>query len=350
LHRAPHRPISPPVAAAPATAIRVEQDVADLYEQLGVARGANEAEIKKAYRKLAKELHPDRNKDNPPAAERFNSVTQAYDILTDKDKRARYDRGEIDESGNPRSPFGYGGGGPGGGGFGGGGAGGPGGFRRTVDGSEFEFGQDNGDISDLFEGLFGGARRSGGGFGGFGRRQPPPPAKGADLAYRLEVPFEDAATLKDQRVTFSGGKTISIKLPKGVEEGTRIRLAGQGQPGPGGNGDAIITIHIKPHPFFRREGDNIRLDLPIALDEAVLGAKVRVPTVDGPVMLSVPKGSTSGKTLRLKGKGFTGRDGKRGDQLVTLMVDVPAGDEELERFVEGWSRKGKMNPRAALGV
>ncbi|HEX8644798.1 MAG TPA: J domain-containing protein [Allosphingosinicella sp.] len=322
--------------------------MADLYTQLGVSRGASEPDIKKAYRKLAKELHPDRNKDNPAASERFNRVTQAYDILTDKDKRARYDRGEIDEAGNPRMPFGFGGAGSGAG------AGaGPGGFRRTVNGSEFEFGSGGADISDLFEGLFGGlgGRRGGAGAaaGSFGRRTAPP-QKGADVAYRLQVPFEEAASLKDQRVTLAGGKTIMIKLPKGVEEGSKIRLAGQGQKGPGGNGDAIVTIAVKPHRFFRREGDHIRLDLPVSLDEAVLGAKVRVPTVDGPVMLSVPKGATSGKTLRLKGRGFTGRSGQRGDQLVTLMVDVPADDPELARFVDGWSGKGRGNPRASLGV
>jgi DnaJ-class molecular chaperone len=328
--------------------------MADLYSQLGVARDAGETDIKKAYRKLAKELHPDRNKDNPTATERFAKVTQAYDILTDKDKRARYDRGEIDESGNPCSPFGYGG-------FGGGagaGPGGMGGFRRSANGSEFEFGGETADISDLFEGLFGGAggtaRRSGGGggFGGFGNfgRRSAPPQKGADVAYRLPVSFEDAAALKPQRVTLAGGKTIDIKLPKGAEEGTRIRLAGQGQEGPGGHGDAIVTIAVKPHPFFRRDGDNIRLDLPVSLDEAVLGAKVKVPTVEGPVMLSVPKGATSGKVLRLKGRGFTGKNGVRGDQLVTLVVDVPADDAELARFIEGWSGKGRGNPRAALGV
>jgi DnaJ-class molecular chaperone len=321
--------------------------MADLYSQLGVKRDAGEAEIKKAYRKLAKELHPDRNKDNPAASARFSKVTQAYDILTDKDKRARYDRGDIDEDGNPRAPFGYGGGGPGGGGAGGfrpgpnmGGMGGMGGGEEV-------------DLSDIFEGLFGGAQRrgSGGGggpFGGFGRRQAPP-QKGADIAYRLPVPFEDAAALREQRVTLQGGKTIAIKLPKGVEEGTRIRLAGQGQPGPGGHGDAIVTISIKPHRFFARDGDNIRLDLPVRLDEALLGAKVKVPTVDGAVMVTVPKGSTSGKTLRLKGRGFTGKDGARGDQLVTLMVDVPADDADLARFVEGWDGK-KGNPRAPLGV
>jgi DnaJ-class molecular chaperone len=316
--------------------------MADLYSQLGVKRDSSEAEIKKAYRKLAKQLHPDKNKDNPKASERFSKVTQAYDILTDKDKRARYDRGEIDDDGNPRSPFGYGGGGP---------RPGPGGFGRTP-GPDFGGGEEI-DLSDLFDGLFGGAagQRRGGGFSGFGRGRPAPPAqKGGDLAYRLPVAFEDAATLREQRVTLADGKTVSIKLPPGVAEGAKIRLAGQGQTGAGGNGDAIVTISVKPHRFFVRDGDNIRLDLPIALDEAVLGAKVKVPTVDGPVMLAVPQGSASGKVLRLKGKGFTGKAGQRGDQLVTLMVDIPAEDEELTRFAEGWSGRGKGNPRAGLGV
>jgi DnaJ-class molecular chaperone len=319
-------------------------NMADLYSQLGVKRDAGEADIKKAYRKLAKQLHPDKNKDNPKASERFSKVTQAYDILTDKDKRARYDRGEIDDDGNPRAPFGYGGGG-------GGPRPGPGGFGRTP-GPEFGGGEEI-DLSDLFDGLFGnaGQRRGPGGFSGFGRGRAAPPAqKGADIAYRLPVAFEDAATLKEQRVTLADGKTVSIKLPPGVAEGARIRLAGRGQPGPGGAGDAIVTISVKPHRFFTRVGDHIRLDLPIALDEAVLGAKVKVPTVDGPVMLAIPTGSASGKVLRLKGRGFTGKAGQRGDQLVTLMVDVPADDPELTGFVEGWSRRGKGNPRAGLGV
>lgn len=320
--------------------------MADLYSELGVERAASEADIKKAYRKLAKELHPDRNKDNPKAAERFSKVTHAYDILTDKAKRAQYDRGEIDENGNPKAPFGYGQGGP---------RPGAGGFRQGPGGYDFEVGGEA-DLSDIFEGIFGGSggRRGGGGFGGFGgfgggRRQAPP-AKGADAGYRLAVPFEDAAALKDQRVTLSGGKTIDIKLPKGVEDGTKIRLGGQGQPGPGGVGDAIITISITPHRFFTRDGDNIRLDLPVTLDEALLGAKVRVPTVDGPVMLSIPAGSTSGRVLRLKGKGFHDKSGQRGDQLVTLMIDIPAEDGALKDFVEAWNRRGKDNPRARLGV
>jgi DnaJ-class molecular chaperone len=318
----------------------------DLYQRLGVKRGASEAEIKKAYRSLAKQLHPDRNSDNPKAAERFSAITNAYDLLSDKDKRARYDRGEIDEDGNPKSPFGSGG--FGGGGFGGGA--GNGGFGRRPGGFDAgPAGFDGGtaDLSDLFEGLFGGAsagRRSAGGAYGGSRA----PQKGADIAYRLKVPFVDAATLKQQRVTLSGGRTIDLKLPKGLEDGARIRLSGQGQEGPAGRGDAIVTIEIAAHPFFVREGDNIRLSLPVTLAEAVLGAKVRVPTPEGAVMLTVPKGSTSGKVLRLKGRGFTGKDGSRGDQLVQLAVDLPAGDAALEAFAATWDGGG--NPRAGLGV
>jgi DnaJ-class molecular chaperone len=319
--------------------------MADPYTELGVARNASEADIKKAYRKLAKELHPDRNKDNPKATERFGKVTQAYDLLSDKDKRAQFDRGEIDGDGNPRAPFGYG--------RGGGGGAGPGGGYTRYETSGGGFGAEAPDLSDLFEGLFSGGRRGGGGggpFGGGGFSRSAPPSKGADVAYRLPVAFEDAAALKDQRVTLSGGRTIDIKLPKGVEDGTKIRLAGQGEAGPGGHGDAIVEIAIQPHRFFKRDGDDVRLDLPIGLDEAVLGAKVKVPTVEGPVMMTVPKGSSSGRVLRLKGRGFTGRSGTRGDQLVTLMVDVPAGDAELASFVEGWKGKGSGNPRAGLGV
>jgi DnaJ-class molecular chaperone len=314
----------------------------DLYQRLGLKRGASEAEIKKAYRSLAKQLHPDRNKDNPNAAKRFGEITAAYDLLSDKDKRARYDRGEIDEEGNPKMPFG--------GGFGGysPGAGGP---QPGAQGFEnFNFGGAEGaDLSDLFEGLFsgGGARAGSGGFGGF-RQRARPPQKGADVAYRLKVPFEDAVALKPQRIALADGKTIDLKLPPGLEDGTRIRLAGKGEEGPGGRGDAIVTIEIAPHRFFTRDGTNIRLELPVTLKEAVLGAKVKVPTPEGPVMLTVPKGTSSGKVLRLKGRGFAAKDGKRGDQLVTLEVDVPADDAELQRFVEGWSGDG--NPRASLGV
>ncbi|UZW54427.1 DnaJ domain-containing protein [Sphingobium sp. JS3065] len=306
--------------------------MADPYSTLGVARGASEAEIKSAYRKLAKELHPDRNRDNPKAAEKFSAVTGAYDLLSDKDKRARFDRGEIDAEGNPTSPFGFGGGG---GGF----RGHPGG-----QGGGFEFNGGGGDFGDIFEGLFGGAGRRGG--GGFGRGAPP--QKGANVTYRLAVQFIDAATLAPQRITLQDGKTIDLKLPAGVETGTQMRLSGKGQQGPGGAGDAIVTIEVRPHAFFTRDGDNVLLELPITLDEAVKGAKVKVPTVDGPVMLGVPAGTSSGKTLRLRGKGFTGKDGQRGDQLVTLMIDVPADDPAIKALVESWQDRRAV--RTHLGV
>jgi DnaJ-class molecular chaperone len=324
----------------------------DPYATLGVQRGADEKAIKSAYRKLAKELHPDRNKDNPKAAERFSDVTKAYDLLNDKDKRAKFDRGEIDADGNPAMPFG--------GGFGGGG--GFDGFRRSAGGagagaggfsaSDFEGFGAEGDLSDLFEGLFGrgmGGGNRGADMGGFGsRRQTPPPSRGATVNYRLKVPFADAAVLKTQRITLADGKTIDLKLPAGVETGTQMRLKGKGQPGPGGAGDGVVTVTIEPHPFFRRDGDDVRLELPITLDEAVRGAKVKVPTVDGPVMLTVAPGSGSGKVLRLKGKGFSKKSGGRGDQLVSLEIDLPDDVSELEKRLDGWS--DTSNPRNRFGV
>jgi DnaJ-class molecular chaperone len=322
----------------------------DPYSTLGVARGASEKEIKSAYRKLAKELHPDRNQHNPKAAERFSKVTQAYDLLSDKDKRARFDRGEIDAEGNPANPFaGMGGG------FNGGGYGGPGGGFGTRSGGfrpddlQGMGGPEGIDLSDLFEGLFGGGARSrssstGGDFGQQ-RRQPP---KGADIVYRLRVPFADAAALKPQRITLADGKTIDLKLAPGLEDGTQMRLKGKGQQGPGGAGDGIVAITIDPHSFFRREGDNVRLELPITLSEAVAGGKVKVPTVDGPVMLTVKPGTSSGTTMRLGGKGFVKKDGSRGDQLVTLEIDLPDNTAELAERLRGWA--DNRNPRARFGV
>ena len=310
--------------------------MADPYKTLGVARDATEADIKKAYRKLAKELHPDRNKDNPKASEKFSQVTNAYDLLNDKDKRARFDRGEIDGEGNPAAPFGFGGGG---------GRAHPGGFRSEG----YESGPGGPDMSDIFEGLFGGAQRGGGGgfSGGFGRRAQP---KGENVAYRLQVPFVEAATLEPQRVTLADGKTLDLKLPAGVETGTQMKLAGKGEQGPGGAGDAILTIEVQPHKFFTRDGDDVRLELPITLAEAVLGGSIKAPTVDKPVMLTIPKGTTSGKTLRLKGKGFHKKGGTRGDQLVTLMIDIPASDAALTAFVESWEGREAGNPRGSMGV
>ncbi len=291
--------------------------MADPYSILGVSKGADEKAIKGAYRKLAKELHPDKNKDNPKAAERFSDVTRAYDLLSDAGKRAAYDRGEIDENGQPRNPFG--------GGFPGGGF--PGGGRGGQAGG-FEFGTGGGagiDLGDIFDGLFGGGA---GARPGGPRPQAGPPPKGANVAYEHLVSFTDAARLEPQRITLQDGKTVEFKLPPGVVAGQQIRIPGRGQPGPGGNGDAMVTLKIGRHPFFERDGDHIRLDLPVSLKEAIGGAKVKVPTLDGAVMLTVPVGAQSGMTMRIKGRGFPRKDGAnspeaRGDQLVTLQLRLP---------------------------
>lgn len=319
--------------------------MADPYSTLGVARSASEADIKSAYRKLAKELHPDRNKGKPDASERFSDVTKAYDLLSDKEKRARFDRGEIDAEGNPTNPFA---GGFGGGGFGGRpGGGGAQGFRPQ----DFEgFGTEGVDLSDLFDGLFGGGgqRRSSGMGGGFSSQRRPPPQKGPDVHYRLTVPFVSAASREDQRITLADGKTISVKLPAGVDDGTQMRLKGKGKPGPGGNGDGLVIVEIGPHPFYRRDGDHIRMDLPITLDEALNGAKVKCPTADGPVMLTIKPGTNGGTVMRLKGKGWSTKSGGRGDQLVTLEIQMPVDADELSKRLEGW--KDNSNPRAKLGM
>ena len=294
----------------------------DPYSTLGVSKGADDKAIKNAYRKLAKELHPDKNKDNPKATERFSKVSQAYDILSDKEKRGQFDRGEIDGDGNPRAHFGGGGGG-----FGGGGRPGAGPM-----GGGFGGGAEGIDLGDIFDGIFGGgggARQSARGQG----RRPPPPQKGANIAYSHLVAFTDAATLAPQRITLGDGKTVEFKLPNGVEAGQQIRIPGKGQMGPGGAGDALVTLKIGSHPHFKRDGDNINLELPISLKEAINGGKVKVPTVDGAVMLTVPAGANSGSVLRIPGRGFTGKNGKRGNQLVTLMIKLP-GDADLLKSLD----------------
>jgi DnaJ-class molecular chaperone len=327
----------------------------DPYTILGVPRTASEADIKSAYRKLAKELHPDRNKDNPKASEKFSDATRAYDLLSDKAKRAQFDRGEIDAEGNPANPFAGMGGRPGygrGGTYGAGNGGGPG-------GADFAgFGADDVDLGDLFEGLFGGRNRQQQAppRRGFGRQPPPPPPKrGADIHYRLAVPFVDAAAGRDQRITLADGKAINLKLPAGVEDGTMMRLKDKGHPGTGGNGDGLVMVEVGSHPFFRREGDNIRMDLPITLDEAVRGAKVKCPTVDGAVMLTIKPGSSAGTVLRLAGKGWTRKIGKtvdgkaeRGDQLVSIEIQLPADLAELEQRLDGWVDIAR--PREKFGL
>ncbi|MEP3052159.1 MAG: DnaJ C-terminal domain-containing protein [Erythrobacter sp.] len=326
--------------------------MADPYSTLGVPRTASEKEIKSAYRTLAKELHPDRNKDNPKAAERFSDATKAYDLLSDAKTRAQFDRGEIDGEGNPTNPFGgMGGGFGGGGGYGGG--------QRSYRPEDMGgFTPDDLDLGDLFEGLFGGgkprggaARGSGSRRNGFGQRPNPPRPKGADIQYRLAVPFIDAAVSHEQRITLVDDKTIKLKLPAGVEDGTQMRLKGKGRSGPGGNGDGLVIVEIGEHPFFRRDGDHIRMDLPITLDEAIRGAKVKCPTVDGPVMLTIKPGTNGGTVMRLGGKGWTkkgaAKDKKRGDQLVTLEIQLPEDLDDLSERIGDWSDPAK--PREKFG-
>lgn len=307
--------------------------MADPYSILGVSKGADEKAIKSAYRKLAKELHPDKNKDNPKASERFSDVTRAYDLLSDPQKRGAFDRGEIDDNGQPRSPFG--GGNP----FGGG--------ARTEPGAGFDF---NGgiDLGDIFDGLFGGGAGARPGGPQQRRPQPGPPPKGANIAYEHLVSFTDAAKLEPQRITLRDSKTVEFKLPNGIVAGQQIRIPGKGQPGPGGNGDAMVTLKLGKHPFYERDGDQIRLDLPISLKEAVSGAKVKVPTIDGAVMLTVPSGAQSGVTMRIKGRGFTTKTGGRGDQLVTLHIRLPQDEAVLAKLAADLPDEPEI--RAELGV
>jgi DnaJ-class molecular chaperone len=296
----------------------------DLYSELGVPRTADAAEIKRAYRKLAKQLHPDQNKDNPKAADRFKSITSAYDILSDPERKAKYDRGEIDEQGNPK----YAGFGGGSGGYRSNSGARPGAGTGRAPDFDFDLG---GDPSDLFAELFGRASgRTGGGFQGGGFRAPP--QRGADVNYRLTIPFADAALARTVRLALRNGKTIELAIPKGVEDAQQVRLAGQGEAGPAGAGDALVTFVIQNDPRFTRDGADLRADFPVPLETAVLGGKARVPTPEGEVMASVAPGTSSGKLLRLKGKGWTRKDGTRGDLIARVLVEVP-NDPELAEFM-----------------
>ena len=310
----------------------------DPYKELGVSRTASHDDVRKAFRKLAKQLHPDQNPGDKAAEERFKRVSGAFDIIGDAEKRKKFDRGEIDAdgresmrgfSGDPFGGRGSGGGfggGPGGG-FGGGGFG----------GAQFE----GADLNDILGEMFGG-RGGGGPRGGFGR-----PAKGADIKAKLDVDLEEAIQGARKRIAFSDGRTIDVSIPKGACEGQVLRLKGQGSPGQAGPGDALIELNIRPHPIFRREGDTLVMDLPVSVPDAVLGAKVEAPTPDGPVTLTVPKGSNSGSTLRLKGRGMpSAQGGARGDLLARLMIMLPdPPDEPLERFAEKWRKDRPYAPR-----
>lgn len=288
--------------------------MSDPYDVLGVARNASQDDIKKTYRKLAKQLHPDQHPGEAEVEERFKRVSAAYAILSDPEMRARYDRGEVDASGRERAGFQFEQA-----------SGGPGGFAGGFNVEDI--------LGDLFGGRFGG--------GGGGGRTGGMRARGQDVSYLIKIGFLEAATGGSRRVTLEGGRTLDITVPAGIGDGQTIRLKGQGHAGLGGGGagDALIKIQVEPHPVFTRDGNAVRMDLPVTLAEAVLGAKIEVPTVDGPVTLSVPPGSSSGDTLRLKGKGLKpGKSGARGDQFVRLKIVLPAKpDAKLTELVREWS-------------
>ena len=303
----------------------------DLYSVLGVAKTASAADITKAYRKLAKKLHPDLNPGDKAAEEKFKTIAAAYGIVGDEEKRGRYDRGEIDASGQERPQQRY--------------------YREYAGGEEgaryrstagYE---DIGAFSDLFGDLFGergGARAAGG-----GRRFS---VRGQDAQYRLEVDFLDAVNGTKTRITLPDGGPLDVTIPHGVTDGQVLRLKGKGNPGmgEGGPGDALIGIAVRPHPVFTREGEDILIEVPITLDEAVLGGKIEVPTIAGRVFATVPPGSNTGQTLRLKGRGIKAKSGA-GDQLVKLSVVMPERiDDDLKAFAEKWRESHGYDPRRKL--
>lgn len=324
----------------------------DPYEVLGVQRGASAAAIKSAYRKLAKKHHPDANKGDPKSAERFAELNMANEILGDEDKRKQFDRGEIDAEGKPRFQ-GFEGGFPGGGG---GRGAGPGGFEYTFHrgggpgGGGFSAGGGGGAFEDILKSMFSGqAGGPGAGARGGGFEYDMPFAADLDVSVAMTVSLEDAAQGATRRVRLPSGKELNVRIPAGVENGQQIRLKGQGQEAPGHRpGDVLITVNIAPHPYFKVEGNDLRLDLPITLYEAVLGGKVRVPTLGGAVQLSIPKNTSSGRTFRLKGKGLPNK-GSPGDLFVTTRVALPDGnDAELETLMEKWRTDHPYNPRRDL--
>ncbi|MBN8928222.1 MAG: hypothetical protein BGO51_26695 [Rhodospirillales bacterium 69-11] len=303
----------------------------DPYDILGVQKGADAAAIRAAYRKLAKRHHPDLNPGKPEAAETFKEISSAYELLSDADKRARFDRGEIDAAGNevpPQRPF-----------------------YRDMDESAGGWQRYHGhldpeDLESIFaRGFrpFGGGGASGGGAGPGGQRFS---ARGPDAHYTLTVGFLDAANGTTRRITLPEGKTLDVRIPAGVQDGQIIRLKGQGMPGlgSGGSGDALVEIAVAPHPLFHREGDDVIIELPVTLQEAVVGATVEVPTIKGKVRLAIPAGSGTGTRLRLRGRGI-----REGHQFVHLHVVVPPGDEpELAAFLRDWTPRNPIDPRAGL--
>jgi DnaJ-class molecular chaperone len=322
----------------------------DPYDVLGVSKGASEGEIKSAYRRLAKKLHPDANKHDPKAASRFAELNAAYEIVGEADKRKAFDRGEIDAEGKPRFQGFEGFRAQPGGGFNPGGGGhfesfsfGPDGFRRSGGG---------GGIDELLRGMFGGAARGGARHGStpfegedFGAGT----GAGQDLHASLTITLKDAASGTNTRVHLPTGKDIEVKIPAGIASGQQIRLKGQGWPSAGGRaGDALITVNVAPHPLFKPDGNDLRLELPITLYEATLGGKVRVPTLDGAVELAIPAGTNSGRTFRLKGKGLKAKGGS-GDLLATVRIVLPERtDDAFKEMMKSWRDTKPYDPRGDM--
>lgn len=312
----------------------------DPYSELGVSRGASADDLRKAFRKLAKQHHPDTNPGDNAAEEKFKRVAAAFDLLGDPEKRAKFDRGELDNDGREtmRGYPGAGGGRTRGNPYGQGGAGGP--YRSGGASAEFE----GVDLNDILGSMFGGGRRGGAAGGGRGFNAPPP--KGSDVRGKIEIDLEEAIGGVKKRLAFSDGRTIEVTVPKGAADGQTLRLKGQGEGGAGGPGDALIEISIRPHPVYRREGDQLVMDLPISVPDAVLGGKVTAPTPDGNVAITVPKNANSGQTLRLKGRGLPDAKGKRGDLLARLVVTLPdTPNAELEAFAETWRAERPYTPK-----
>ena len=303
--------------------------MSDPYKVLGVARNASAEEIKRAYRQLAKKLHPDLNPGNNKIEQQFKEVSQAYSILGDPEKRKRFDRGEIDASGQQTAWAG---------GF----------YREHAERGRgakyrtFEFGQDL-NVEDIISDLFGGRGRA-------QRVQ----RRGADVSYTAPIDFLDAAVGAKKRIRLSDGKVLELTIPAGTEDRQTLRLKGQGGPGQNGGevGDAYVEVHVQPHAYFTRKDNDVHLELPVSLREAVLGATVTVPTVHGKVSMKIPPGSNTGSTLRLKGKGIVDRKfGTKGDQYVKLKVVLPdAPDKELKDFVERWAKGKDYDPRRGAGM
>lgn len=304
----------------------------DPYAALGVAKTATAAEIKKAYRKIARTSHPDLNPDDPDAETKFKAAANAYDLLSDADARARFDRGEIDASGAERRDRNF--------------------YRDYAEapGNPYRAGpqfEDHGDASDIFEEFIRRQGRPGGGASGRGFA-----ARGHDRRYSLDVPFLDAARGAQTRITLPEGASLDVAIPKGSADGQILRLRGKGEPGLGDGppGDALITLSVRPHALFRRDGNDILLTLPITIDEAVLGAKIDTPTIDGPVTLTIPKGASGGQILRLRGRGVD-RAGAtaRGDQKVELRIVAPPEiDDALAEFMETWRKTNAYDPRKGM--